>query len=68
MATDFSVSSVRAMELNSSTLDTATVYRNEEAVGKLLKEQMNQHNINRNEIFVTSKLGNLYLLTIFSFY
>ena len=37
--------------------DTATVYRNEEAVGKYLKEAIKSHNFRRQEIFVTSKLA-----------
>ena len=39
-------------------IDTATVYRNEEAVGRLLKQAMNDNNLQRSDIFVTSKLGN----------
>lgn len=40
-----------------SSLDTATVYRNEEAVGKLLKQAMKENNLQRQDIFITSKLG-----------
>lgn len=43
-------------------IDTATVYRNEEAVGKLLKKAMKENNLNRSNIFITSKLGNYYLI------
>lgn len=43
-------------------IDTATVYRNEEAVGKLLKQAMKDNNLQRSDIFVTSKLGKVHFV------
>ena len=37
-------------------IDTAAVYRNEEAVGIGLKKAMTELNLNREDIFVTTKL------------
>lgn len=38
-------------------LDTATVYRNEEAVGDELRKALAEHGLARDQIFVTSKLA-----------
>ena len=40
-------------------LDTATVYRNEKAVGRLIKESIKSNKMFRSEIFITSKLGKI---------
>ena len=37
-------------------IDTAAVYKNEEAVGIGLKKAMTELNLNREDIFVTTKL------------
>ena len=46
-------------------LDTATVYRNEEAVGKLLEESIKTLNLSRKDIFITSKLGKFVFVSFF---
>ncbi|XP_052800720.1 glyoxal reductase-like [Mya arenaria] len=38
-------------------IDTASVYRNEADIGLLLKELLPRHELERREIFITSKLG-----------
>ena len=40
--------------------DTASVYRNEEEIGKSLQSLLPQHGLRRQDIFITSKLGRLY--------
>lgn len=37
--------------------DSAAVYRNEAEVGKALKESLNKYGLNREDVFITSKLG-----------
>lgn len=39
-------------------IDSATAYRNEEDIGKALKELLPKYNLTRKDIFITSKLGN----------
>lgn len=61
MDTDFSVCACTLGSLIFVfVLDTATVYRNEEAVGKLLKQALKENNLKRQDIFITSKLGKNY--------
>jgi diketogulonate reductase-like aldo/keto reductase len=38
--------------------DTAAVYRNEEAIGLALKTLLPKFNLSREDIFLTTKLGN----------
>lgn len=38
-------------------IDTASVYRNEEDIGESLKELLPKHGLKRQDIFITSKLG-----------
>lgn len=44
----------KALEVGYRSIDTATVYRNEESVGKALKKR----NLPRDELFITTKLWN----------
>ena len=44
---------LRALELGYRHIDTATLYRNERAVGEAVK----QSGINRNELFITTKVS-----------
>ena len=38
-------------------IDTATVYKNERIIGKCLPEVLKKHNLNREDIFITTKLS-----------
>ncbi|GBN51197.1 hypothetical protein AVEN_99808-1 [Araneus ventricosus] len=38
-------------------IDTAAVYRNENSIGQVLKKT-ESYNVHRDDVFVTSKLGN----------
>jgi diketogulonate reductase-like aldo/keto reductase len=55
--TNYSVGQLWSWHIYFCLLDTATVYRNEEAVGRLLKQSIKERNMNRSDIFITSKLG-----------
>jgi hypothetical protein len=55
--TDYSVQYTKIIVIIFIFLDTATVYRNEEAVGKILKKAIKENNLQRQDIFITSKLG-----------
>eukprot|EP00124_Ichthyophonus_hoferi_P002897 Ihof_evm1s221 gene=Ihof_evmTU1s221 len=46
-----------ALETGYRHIDTATIYRNEEAVGEAVHEFCTRRNISRSDIFVTSKLN-----------
>jgi hypothetical protein len=39
--------------------DTAAVYRNEEAIGLALQNLLPKFNLSREDLFLTTKLGNL---------
>jgi len=39
--------------------DTAAVYKNEGNIGKALKILLPKHGLTREDIFITSKLGNI---------
>lgn len=41
--------------------DTAAVYRNEEAIGLALQTLLPKFNLSREDIFLTTKLGNVRL-------
>ena len=45
-----------AIEIGYRKFDTATLYKNEEAVGKALKQAMDAGDVTRDEIFVTTKV------------
>ena len=45
-----------AIEIGYRKFDTATLYKNEEAVGKSLKQAMDAGDVTRDEIFVTTKV------------
>lgn len=45
-----------AIEMGYRKFDTATLYKNEEAVGKALKQAMDAGDVTRDEIFVTTKV------------
>lgn len=38
-------------------VDSAIVYRNEADIGKALKTLLPKHNLSREDIFITSKIG-----------
>lgn len=46
-----------AFEAGYRSVDTASVYRNEEEIGECLKELMPKYGLQRHDIFLTSKLG-----------
>lgn len=48
-----------ALQCGYRLFDTATIYRNEEHVGRVLREQMEAQGIRREDVFVTSKLQTL---------
>lgn len=55
----FGTTGTRDPDIQFITSDTATVYRNEEAVGEYLRAAMAEHGLTRKDVFVTSKLGKL---------
>lgn len=48
-----------ALEAGYRLFDTATIYKNEEAVGQALNEELTKRGLSRADIFVTSKLQTL---------
>ncbi|XP_063975739.1 glyoxal reductase-like [Diachasmimorpha longicaudata] len=46
-----------ALDVGYTSIDTAAVYRNEEDIGYALKTLLDKHNIEREEIFITTKLA-----------
>lgn len=46
-----------ALEAGYSSIDTASVYRNEKEIGECLKEFLPKYGLKREDIFITSKLG-----------
>jgi diketogulonate reductase-like aldo/keto reductase len=44
-------------------IDTACVYRNEEAIGRVVAKWIESGRINRSDLFITSKLGALLAAT-----
>ena len=46
-----------AIALGYRLIDTATAYRNEEAVGRAINDVLRQQKLQRKDIFITSKLG-----------
>jgi hypothetical protein len=45
--------------------DTAAVYRNEEAIGLALQTLLPKFSLSREDIFLTTKLGNVHCCTLF---
>ncbi|XP_023230657.1 uncharacterized protein LOC111630736 isoform X2 [Centruroides sculpturatus] len=46
-----------ALRLGYKLIDTASGYKNEEVIGKCLKEELSKGNRRREDVFITSKLG-----------
>uniref|UniRef100_A0A8W8M6I8 NADP-dependent oxidoreductase domain-containing protein n=1 Tax=Magallana gigas TaxID=29159 RepID=A0A8W8M6I8_MAGGI len=46
-----------ALDVGYRLIDTASVYRNEAEIGQCLKEYVPSNNLERSDIFITSKLG-----------
>ncbi|BFZ02400.1 hypothetical protein BsWGS_05439 [Bradybaena similaris] len=46
-----------ALKAGYRSFDTASVYRNEQDIGKILKELLPKYNLQRKDIFITSKLA-----------
>ena len=46
-----------AIECGYRHIDTAVVYRNEHHIGEALKTLLPKHNLEREDIFITSKLS-----------
>lgn len=46
-----------ALDVGYRLIDTASVYRNEAEIGQCLKEYLPSNNLERSDIFITSKLG-----------
>jgi diketogulonate reductase-like aldo/keto reductase len=44
--------------------DSAHLYNNEEDFGKAFKEMLPKHNLTRSDIFITTKFGEFYLLSV----
>jgi len=44
--------------------DTAAVYRNEEAIGLALQNLLPKFNLSREDLFLTTKLGNLFFFYV----
>lgn len=50
----------QALHIGYRHIDTAYLYRNEAIIGRILKEQIDQNKIKREDIFLATKLWNIY--------
>lgn len=49
-----------ALNIGYRHIDTAYLYRNEGIIGRVLKEEIEQNRVRRHEIFLVTKLWNIY--------